>query len=47
MAACGVNVVSTIIGGIYSGTSMATPHVSAMAAILSQYIKNKYPMYLK
>lgn len=46
LAACGVSVVSTIIGGqygIYSGTSMATPHVSAMAAILTQYIRSKYP----
>lgn len=46
LGACGSNVVSTIMDGkyaIYSGTSMATPHVSAMAAILTQYIRNKYP----
>lgn len=46
MDACGVNVVSCVIGGqygIYSGTSMATPHVSAMAAVLTQYIRSKYP----
>lgn len=46
LSACGVNVASSIIGGryaVYSGTSMATPHVSAMAAILAQFIKEKYP----
>lgn len=46
LAACGLNVISSIIGqkyGIYSGTSMATPHVSAMAAILAQYIKQTQP----
>lgn len=46
LAACGVNVVSTVIGdayAVYSGTSMATPHVSAMAAVLAQFIKQKYP----
>ncbi|CAH6419693.1 Serine peptidase S8 family [uncultured virus] len=46
LGACGVNVASSIIGGryaIYSGTSMATPHVAAMAAILAQFIRTKYP----
>lgn len=46
LSACGQGVVSTVIGGkyaIYSGTSMSTPHVSAMAAVLAQYITNKYP----
>lgn len=46
LGACGVNVISTVIGGkygVYSGTSMATPHVAAMAAILTQFIRSKYP----
>lgn len=46
LAACGRNVISTVMNGnygIYSGTSMATPHVSAMAAVLTQYIRSKYP----
>lgn len=46
LGACGVTVISTIIGdkyAVYSGTSMATPHVSAMAAILTQIIRSKYP----
>lgn len=46
LAACGQNVISPVIGGtyaIYSGTSMATPHVSAMAAIFAQIIKSKNP----
>jgi len=46
LAACGVNVVSCILGGKYaswSGTSMATPHVSAMAAIFAQQIKRTNP----
>ena len=46
LGACGVNIVSTVIDSkyaVYSGTSMSTPHVSAMAAILVQSIKSKYP----
>jgi major intracellular serine protease len=46
IAACGQDVLSSVIGGkyaIFSGTSMATPHVTAMAAILAQYSKAKYP----
>lgn len=46
VSACGVNVVSTVLRGfygIYSGTSMATPHVSALATILAQKIKKENP----
>lgn len=46
ISACGQDVLSSVIGGkyaVFSGTSMATPHVTAMASILAQYLKNKYP----
>jgi major intracellular serine protease len=46
IAACGVNVLSTTIGGnyaVYSGTSMATPHVSAMAALFGEYLRKTQP----
>ena len=46
VSACGVNVVSTVLNGlygIYSGTSMATPHVSAMAAVLAQRLRRQNP----
>lgn len=46
LTACGVDVISTANDGGYgvaSGTSMSTPYVSAMAAILAQYVKQNYP----
>lgn len=46
LAACGVNVLSTTIGGnyaVYSGTSMSTPHVSAMAALFGEYLRKTQP----
>ncbi|TFF89389.1 MAG: hypothetical protein EU549_00805, partial [Promethearchaeota archaeon] len=44
VAAPGVDIVSTYLGGsyaIYDGTSMATPHVSGLAAL----IKSQFPSY--
>lgn len=46
MAATGLYVISTVLNGkyaVFSGTSMATPHVSAMAAVLGQYLKQTQP----
>ena len=46
ITACGVNILSTSLNNSYailSGTSMSTPHVSAMVANLYQCVKEKYP----
>lgn len=45
--ACGVDVLSTTIGNnyaIFNGTSMATPHVTAMLALLYQKVKETQPL---
>jgi major intracellular serine protease len=46
LGACGSCVLSTIRGGKYAcldGTSMATPHISAMTALLAQKLRKQQP----
>ena len=48
LAGVGGNVYSCYDGGLYgfmSGTSMATPQVSGVAALVVQYLKETYPEY--
>lgn len=49
IAAPGENIYSTIVGGYtyMSGTSMATPYVSSIAAMLYSYNYNAYPSNVK
>jgi len=50
VAAPGVNVTSSVLGGgfgVMSGTSMATPHVAALAAILISKRHSLRPMEVK
>jgi len=49
LAAPGEDIISTTVGGYasMSGTSMAAPHVSAIAAILYSYSDNPYPANIK
>ena len=50
VAAPGVNILSSVIGGsyeVYEGTSMATPHVSGVAALILAEHPNYTPMEVK
>lgn len=49
LAAPGEDIISTTVGGYgsMSGTSMAAPHVSAIAALLYSYSDNPYPANIK
>ena len=46
IAAPGGLIYSSVLGGgyeVYSGTSMATPHMAAEAALMKQYLRKTYP----
>ena len=49
IVAPGYNIYSTVIGGYtyMSGSSMAVPHISALAALLYSYDDNLYPANIK